>query len=90
MKIKHKIRLTDNYNQEIYNNVDFKKLEEIQYFLEKNNPEFIQNFELVEYLDSGSTGIVYKGKTADPGDILLNFFFKKIKRKKEINLNIMK
>jgi len=83
--IEHKIRLTDNYNQEIYNNVDFKKLEEIQYFLEKNNPEFIQNFELVEYLDSGSTGIVYKGKTADPGDNRLysfKFFFQKNKKKK--------
>ena len=40
---------------------NFKTKEELKVFLEQNYPEFFENFELSEYIASGSSGNVFKG-----------------------------
>lgn len=44
-------------------NLDLTKIEYINQYLDKYLPSFKENFELTQYIDSGSTGIVYKGKS---------------------------
>ena len=82
-----KPRLIPNDNLDIYANSNFEELEVMQNFLENNNPEFIQNFELVEYIDSGSTGIVYKGKTKGTENNQLYSFKFCIQKNKKKNGN---
>ena len=45
--------------------VNFENKENMEHYMDKLFPKFRKNFELLEYLDSGSSGIVYKGKTID-------------------------
>ena len=40
---------------------NFKTKEELKAFLEQNYPQFFENFELSEYIASGSSGNVFKG-----------------------------
>jgi serine/threonine protein kinase len=40
---------------------NFKTKEELKVFLEQNYPQFFENFELSEYIASGSSGNVFKG-----------------------------
>ena len=40
---------------------NFKTKEELKLFLEQNYPQFFENFELSEYIASGSSGNVFKG-----------------------------
>ena len=54
---------------------DLKKKDIMEEYLRNNCPTFNENFELVDYLDSGSTGIVYKGKSKNSRDNKL-FSFK--------------
>jgi serine/threonine protein kinase len=54
---------------------DLKKKDIMEVYLRNNCPTFNENFELVDYLDSGSTGIVYKGKSKNSRDNKL-FSFK--------------
>jgi len=58
--------MNEDYEPENNENINYEDKKEMNKFLNDNNPEFNENFELVEYIDSGSTGIVYMGKTKDP------------------------
>lgn len=40
----------------------YTKQENIEKYLKEQYPKFFENFELIEYIGKGSTGIVYKGK----------------------------
>ena len=44
-------------------NYDLKNIENMNNYLNHYSPQFKENFELTEYIDSGSTGVVYKGKS---------------------------
>jgi len=57
--------MNEDYEPENNENINYEDKKEMNKFLNDNNPEFNENFELVEYIDSGSTGIVYMGKTKD-------------------------
>lgn len=64
---------------------DFEKIEIMNEFLGKNTPKFDENFELIEYVNSGSTGIVYKGKSKsenNPQSYSFKFFIPKNPNKK--------
>lgn len=51
-----------------------KKKDKMEEYLKKYYPNFFANFELLEYIESGSTGIVYKGKTTNAGNKQLYSF----------------
>ena len=51
-----------------------KKKDKMEEYLKKIYPNFFSNFELLDYIDSGSTGIVYKGKTTNTGNRQLYSF----------------
>lgn len=52
-----------NNNESLFENTDLTKIENMNAYLKMYNPAFSENFELTQYIDSGSTGIVYKGRS---------------------------
>ena len=53
-----------DHNEIIFDeNYDLTKIENMNKYLDFYHHNFKENFELTEYLDNGSTGIVYKGKS---------------------------
>lgn len=40
----------------------YTKRENVSEFLKVNYPKFFDNFELIQYIGKGSTGVVYEGK----------------------------
>ena len=58
----YEIDNNNNSNKKL-ENLNLLKIEDMNYFLEDNYPYFFDNFELIEYVDRGSTGIIYKGKS---------------------------
>lgn len=56
-------------------NYDLTKLENMNTYVNYYLKSFKENFELLEYIDSGSTGIVYKGRSL-PGGNNQNYSFK--------------
>ena len=57
----HKISIVNNENE--IDRDSLRDKEKMNQYLTKYYPNFFKNFELLDYIDSGSTGIVYKGKT---------------------------
>ena len=53
----------NNSDENFYENLDLTKIENMNRYLKRYNPCFDDNFELTQYIDSGSTGIVYKGRS---------------------------
>ena len=63
--VNQKVKYNDiiNNNNDKYEVLNLEKIEDMNYFIEKNYPTFFNNFELIDYIDRGSSGIIYKGKT---------------------------
>ena len=73
----------NNIDDLIIENLDLTKKEDMNRYLDLKLKTFKENFELIEYIDSGSTGIVYKGKST-PGGKTQSYSFKFcIKTKKD-------
>ena len=71
-------------------NYDLTQIENMNNYLDMYQPTFKNNFELIEYLDSGSTGIVYKGKSKTKGNnqqYAFKFCIKLSKEKRNIRNN---
>ncbi len=84
-------------NNELENNenINFEDITEMNKFLNNNTTVFKENFELIEYTDSGSTGIVYKGKAKNSENnslYAIKFYIRKNKNKnrKKSNYNEIK
>lgn len=71
IKTRETLKLNENINKESRMNIlldcgndsNFEEIEVMNEYLSKNQPQFYENFELTEYVDSGSIGTVYKGKS---------------------------
>ena len=63
--VNQKVKYNDiiNNNNDKYEVLNLEKIEDMNYFIGKNYPTFFNNFELIDYIDRGSSGIIYKGKT---------------------------
>ena len=71
-----------NNNDEFsFENSDLTKIENMNAYLKIYNPTFGENFELTQYIDCGSTGIVYKGRSK-PGKNNQYYSFKFCIKKK--------
>ena len=83
---KNNIKTYDNLFDENY---DLTKIDNMNKFLDYNIKSFKENFELIEYLDSGSTGIVYKGKSlSNKSNQLYSFkFCINLKKNKKPKIN---
>lgn len=82
----------NNNNQNIIfpENYDLTKLENMNTYLNYYQPKFKENFELSEYIDSGSTGVVYKGRSKEGGkspNYAFKFCIKLQKEKRHIKNN---
>jgi len=73
----------NNIDELILENLDLTKKENMNHYLDIKQKTFKDNFELIEYIDSGSTGIVYKGKSTPGGNSQLYSFKFCIKTKKD-------
>ena len=78
--VNHKKNNDKNYLK----NLDFTKKDNLDLYLRVNLPKFDENYELLEHIGDGSTGVVYKGKTKNPKNKqLFSFkFFLKNRNKK--------
>ena len=70
----------------------FKDINNMKEFL-KGCPDFINNFEILKYINSGSCGVVYEGKTKKSvkKSVALKFLIvKNIEEKRNKNMNVKK
>ena len=78
--IKKPTKLNNNAESS-FENSDLTNLDNMNKYLKMYNPTFDENFELIQYIDSGSTGIVYKGRSK-PGKNNQYYSFKFCIKKK--------
>ena len=57
-----------------HDDLDLENIKIMNNFLDKNCPSFKEKFELLEYISSGSTGIVYIGKIINKNDNKFYYF----------------
>ena len=75
-----------------YNKNDYSKKEDLISYIKLSNPAFFEKFDLLEYLNSGSDGCVYRGmyKGTKKRQVAIKFLINKNKKekvKKNINPN---
>lgn len=68
---------------------DYSKKENILSFINSKNPEFFEKFELSQYINSGSSGYVYKGvfKGKNKKQVAIKFLINKKENQKEKEKN---
>ena len=72
-----------NNIDDLIEKLDLTKKQDMNHYLNLKLKTFKDNFELIEYMDCGSTGIVYKGKSTPGGNNQLYSFKFCIKTKKD-------
>ena len=82
------LKTTNCSGKEEISSKDYFKKENILYLIKSKHPEFFEKFDLLEYLNRGSAGFVYRGifKGKTKKQIALKFFINK-KGKKDLSEN---